>query len=101
MLGSEKRARAWPTTWPVPWPRKPFLPVIGVPLTSGGMGGLDALLSTVQMPPGIPVATVAVDNPSPNPRAVSSSPGVAEAQLPSLASNRALNQDLTTPPPPR
>ena len=38
-----------------------FLPVIGVPLTSGGMGGLDALLSTVQMPPGIPVATVAVD----------------------------------------
>jgi 5-(carboxyamino)imidazole ribonucleotide mutase len=38
-----------------------LLPVIGVPLTSGGMGGLDALLSTVQMPPGIPVATVAVD----------------------------------------
>jgi 5-(carboxyamino)imidazole ribonucleotide mutase len=38
-----------------------LLPVIGVPLTSGGLGGLDALLSTVQMPPGIPVATVAVD----------------------------------------
>ena len=38
-----------------------LLPVIGVPLTSGSMGGLDALLSTVQMPPGIPVATVAVD----------------------------------------
>lgn len=36
-------------------------PVIGVPLTSGGLGGLDALLSTVQMPGGIPVATVAVD----------------------------------------
>jgi 5-(carboxyamino)imidazole ribonucleotide mutase len=35
-------------------------PVIGVPL-SGSLGGLDALLSTVQMPPGIPVATVAVD----------------------------------------
>jgi phosphoribosylaminoimidazole carboxylase PurE protein len=38
------------------------LPVIGVPLaSSGGLGGLDALLSTVQMPPGVPVATVAID----------------------------------------
>ncbi len=37
------------------------LPVIGIPVTSGGLGGLDALLATVQMPPGIPVATVAVD----------------------------------------
>ena len=34
------------------------LPVIGVPMVSGSMQGLDALLSTVQMPPGIPVATV-------------------------------------------
>lgn len=37
------------------------LPVIGVPLTSGPLGGEDALYSTVQMPPGIPVATVAID----------------------------------------
>lgn len=36
------------------------LPVIGVPVASGGLGGLDALLATVQMPSGIPVATVAV-----------------------------------------
>lgn len=36
------------------------LPVIGVPLDAGGLGGLDALLSTVQMPGGIPVATVAI-----------------------------------------
>jgi phosphoribosylaminoimidazole carboxylase PurE protein len=36
------------------------LPVIGVPMAGGLMGGLDALLSTVQMPPGVPVATVAV-----------------------------------------
>ncbi|RME38638.1 MAG: 5-(carboxyamino)imidazole ribonucleotide mutase [Planctomycetota bacterium] len=36
------------------------LPVIGVPLVSGPLQGIDALLSTVQMPPGIPVATVSV-----------------------------------------
>ena len=37
------------------------LPVIGIPLKSNAMDGVDALLSTVQMPSGIPVATVAVD----------------------------------------
>ena len=37
------------------------IPVIGVPIKSGGLGGMDALLSTVQMPSGIPVATVAID----------------------------------------
>ena len=37
------------------------LPVIGVPLSGGAIGGIDALYSTVQMPRGIPVATVAVD----------------------------------------
>ncbi|MEK6607678.1 MAG: 5-(carboxyamino)imidazole ribonucleotide mutase [Myxococcota bacterium] len=36
------------------------LPVIGVPLASGPLSGLDALLSIVQMPPGVPVATVGV-----------------------------------------
>jgi len=36
------------------------LPVIGVPLASGPLSGFDALLSTAQMPPGVPVATVAV-----------------------------------------
>ena len=35
-------------------------PVIGVPLASGPLAGFDALLSIVQMPPGVPVATVAV-----------------------------------------
>ena len=41
------------------------LPVIGVPLRSSKsvLDGLDALLSIVQMPPGVPVATVGVDNP--------------------------------------
>jgi 5-(carboxyamino)imidazole ribonucleotide mutase len=37
------------------------LPVIGVPIKSAAFGGLDALLSTVQMPTGVPVAAVAVD----------------------------------------
>ena len=38
------------------------LPVIGVPLKGGALNGLDALYATVQMPAGIPVATVGVDN---------------------------------------
>jgi 5-(carboxyamino)imidazole ribonucleotide mutase len=37
------------------------LPVIGVPIKSGALNGVDALYSTVQMPPGIPVATVGID----------------------------------------
>lgn len=37
------------------------LPVIGVPLSGGALGGVDALYATVQMPRGIPVATVAID----------------------------------------
>ena len=38
-----------------------ILPVIGIPVKSSTLDGLDALLSTVQMPKGIPVATVAID----------------------------------------
>jgi phosphoribosylaminoimidazole carboxylase PurE protein len=36
------------------------LPVLGVPVSSSSLGGLDALLATVQMPPGVPVGTLAV-----------------------------------------
>ncbi len=36
-------------------------PVIGVPIESGGLGGMDSLLAIVQMPKGVPVATVAVN----------------------------------------
>jgi len=39
-----------------------LIPVIGVPLSAGGLGGLDALFSIVQMPKQIPVATVGIDN---------------------------------------
>ncbi len=38
------------------------LPVIGVPVSAGTLGGLDALLSCAQMPPGVPVAAVGIDN---------------------------------------
>lgn len=40
-----------------------ILPVIGVPVGSSSLNGLDALLSTVQMPPGVPVATMAIGKP--------------------------------------
>jgi len=40
------------------------LPVIGVPLDAGTLGGLDALLSLVQMPRGVPVACVGINNPA-------------------------------------
>ena len=39
----------------------PTVPVIGVPIGKGGMGGLDALLAIAQMPPGVPVACMAVN----------------------------------------
>ena len=38
------------------------LPVIGVPIASGALNGVDSLYSIVQMPPGVPVATVGIDN---------------------------------------
>jgi 5-(carboxyamino)imidazole ribonucleotide mutase len=38
------------------------LPIIGVPIAAGSLGGVDALYATVQMPTGIPVATVAIDS---------------------------------------
>jgi phosphoribosylaminoimidazole carboxylase PurE protein len=39
------------------------LPIIGVPMATGPLNGFDALLSTVQMPPGVPVATVGIGKP--------------------------------------
>jgi 5-(carboxyamino)imidazole ribonucleotide mutase len=39
-----------------------LVPVIGVPINSGGLGGIDALLSVVQMPRPVPVASVGIDN---------------------------------------
>jgi phosphoribosylamine--glycine ligase len=50
-------------------------PVIGVPIDSSALSGLDALLSTVQMPPGVPVATVSIG------KAGATNAGVLAAQI--------------------
>ena len=55
------------------------LPVVGVPIDSSALKGLDALLSTVQMPPGVPVATVAIGKPG------ATNAGVLAAQMIALA----------------
>ena len=64
-------------------------PVIGVPIDSSPLLGLDALLSTVQMPPGVPVATVAVG------KSGATNAGVLAAQILALG-DRALAARLDT-----
>jgi phosphoribosylamine--glycine ligase len=54
-------------------------PVIGVPIDSSALNGLDALLSTVQMPPGVPVATVSIGKPG------ATNAGVLAAQVLAVA----------------
>jgi phosphoribosylamine--glycine ligase len=51
------------------------MPVIGVPIDSSALNGMDALLSTVQMPPGVPVATVSIGKPG------ATNAGVLAAQI--------------------
>jgi len=58
------------------------LPVIGVPIDSSALKGLDALLSTVQMPPGVPVATVSIGKPG------ATNAGVLAAQMLALGDER-------------
>jgi len=55
------------------------MPVIGVPIDSSALKGMDALLSTVQMPPGVPVATVSIGKPG------ATNAGVLAAQILALA----------------
>ncbi len=65
------------------------LPIIGVPLAAGeGMQGLDALLSTVQMPPGVPVATMAIG------KAGAKNAGIFAVEILALA-NKDLREKLT------
>jgi phosphoribosylaminoimidazole carboxylase PurE protein len=56
------------------------LPVIGVPIPSTALNGMDSLLATVQMPAGIPVATVAIG------KAGATNAGILAAQILGLAS---------------
>jgi phosphoribosylaminoimidazole carboxylase PurE protein len=63
------------------------LPVIGVPIDSSCLQGLDALLATVQMPPGIPVATMAIGKPG------ARNAGILAAQIIATADS-ALNTKL-------
>lgn len=63
------------------------LPVIGVPIDSSALKGLDALLSTVQMPPGVPVATVSIGKPG------ATNAGVLAAQIMGVG-DRAIAQKL-------
>jgi phosphoribosylamine--glycine ligase len=63
------------------------LPVIGVPVATSSLNGLDALLATVQMPPGVPVATVAIG------RGGAENAAILAVQMLSLKS-RALRQRL-------
>jgi len=71
------------------------LPVIGIPIDSSPLNGVDALLSTVQMPPGIPVATVALGKGGAKNAAVLAAQILA-LKYPSIAEkSQAYRQDLT------
>jgi phosphoribosylamine--glycine ligase len=61
-------------------------PVIGVPIDSSALKGLDALLSTVQMPPGVPVATVSIGKPG------ATNAGVLAAQILGVANQAVANK---------
>jgi len=70
------------------------LPVIGVPLDAGRLSGLDALLATVQMPPGIPVATVAIGKPGADNAAILAAQILALADAELAARLEAFKQEL-------
>lgn len=68
------------------------LPIIGVPIDSSCLKGLDALLSTVQMPPGIPVATVSIGKPGAKNAAILAAQIISLVD-PSLSKMLAKNKD--------
>ena len=91
-------------TWPASWPRTRSLPVLGVPMESASLKGLDSLLSTVQMPAGIPVGTLAIGKPGAINAALlavailAKPPGAArEAEAPSARNRRTRSWRETLP----
>ena len=63
------------------------LPIIGVPIDSSPLSGMDALLSTVQMPPGVPVATMGIGKPGAKNAAVFAVKNHIERHLPTEDDN--------------
>jgi len=72
------------------------LPVIGVPIDSSPLNGMDALLSTVQMPPGIPVATVSIGSGGAKNAAVLAAQILALKYPPVAEKLTAFRKDLTS-----
>ena len=70
------------------------LPVIGVPIASSDLKGFDALLSTVQMPPGVPVATVSIGKPGATNAAVLAAQIIATANADVAAALKDYKQKL-------
>lgn len=68
------------------------LPVIGVPIAIGKLKGLDALLSVVQMPKGVPVATVAIDNATNAAHLAARILGISSPQIKKKVEKHLLNQ---------
>jgi phosphoribosylamine--glycine ligase len=71
------------------------LPIIGVPIDSSCLQGLDALLATVQMPPGIPVATMAIGKPGARNAGLLAVQILALADKDLAAKFEAFKQDMT------
>jgi phosphoribosylamine--glycine ligase len=70
------------------------LPVIGVPIDSSCLQGLDALLATVQMPPGIPVATMAIGKPGARNAGILAAQIIATSDLKLAAKLQKFKQEL-------
>lgn len=76
------------------------LPVVGVPMSGGALDGVDALYSTVQMPPGVPVATVAVDGSLNAALLVAQMLSIADPDMAErLAADRAARAEANASPP--